>query len=342
MAGPDALQRFIFERARVRGELVILGDTWREVSRRREYPEAVRHALGELTAASALLAATLKLEGGALVLQIQGGHPVDLLVVECQSDLGLRAMARWDGGIAGLPLTPDAPRSRRRGALRPHPRPRVGPPRLPGCRAPRGADDGPRPRALHGALGADHDPLRSRRERRAGRRPPPAEAAGRPGASRDPTPTRTCGTGSATSRRRLTRAELLELPERDILRRLFHEEDLRLFETMPVRFACRCSRERLAGLIRLVGREQVRHDLAAEGGLHVTCEFCGKRYDVSREEAERALADAAGRRRTAPSDPRLAALSFRGASTRTGDEESAGPPALSLRIPRARRTAPSG
>ncbi|HUL78523.1 MAG TPA: Hsp33 family molecular chaperone HslO, partial [Vicinamibacteria bacterium] len=98
-AGSDALQRFVFERARVRGELVRLDETWWELRRRREYPDAVRGVLGELTAASVLLAATLKIEGGALVLQIQGGRPVDLLVVECQADLSLRAMARWDGGL---------------------------------------------------------------------------------------------------------------------------------------------------------------------------------------------------------------------------------------------------
>src|SRR5512141_1089689 len=95
----DRLQRFVFERARVRGELVRLDEAWREVRRRREYPAPVRSALGELTAASVLLAATVKFEGGGLVLQIQGGQPVDLLVVECQPDLSLRAMARWDGEL---------------------------------------------------------------------------------------------------------------------------------------------------------------------------------------------------------------------------------------------------
>jgi redox-regulated HSP33 family molecular chaperone len=45
----------------------------------------------------------------------------------------------------------------------------------------------------------------------------------------------------------------------------------------------------------MIGPEEVRHALAAEGGMHVTCEFCGQRYAVTREEAERALADAAGK-----------------------------------------------
>jgi molecular chaperone Hsp33 len=294
VAAPDALQRFIFERARVRGELVILGDTWREVSRRREYPEAVRQALGELTAASVLLAATLKLQGGALVLQIQGGHPVDLLVVECQSDLGLRAMARWDGGIAGLPSHPTLHDLADGGRCVLTLDPGSGRPAYQGVVPLEGRTTA---RVLERYMARSEQiptlfALAASDERAAGLLLQQLPATGgKPGSDADPDLWNRVGHLAAT----LTRTELLELPERDILRRLFHEEDLRLFETVPVRFACRCSRERLAGLIRLVGREQVRLDLASEGGMHVTCEFCGKRYDVSREEAERALADAEGR-----------------------------------------------
>jgi molecular chaperone Hsp33 len=292
--GADTLQRFIFERARVRGELVRLDETWREVRRRREYPEAVRSALGELTAASVLLAATLKFEGGALVLQIQGGHPVDLLVVECQADLSVRAMARWDGGLP---------------ALGPHPtlHELAG-----GGRCALTIDPGGGLAAYQGIV-----PLEGRTtaqvlerymarseqigtlfslaasdERAAGlliQRLP--EAGGRPAGDADPDLWNRVGHLAAT----LTRAELLERPGRDILRRLFHDEDLRLFETMGVRFACRCSRERVAGLIRMVGGDEVRQALADRAAIDVTCEFCGQRFAVSREEAERALADTGGK-----------------------------------------------
>jgi molecular chaperone Hsp33 len=294
VAGPDALQRFVFDRARVRGELVILTETWREVRRRREYPEAVSRALGELTAASVLLAATLKLEDGALVLQIQGGHPVDLLVVECQADLRLRAMARWDGGLP---------------ALGPHP---VLSDLAGGGRCALTLDPGAGRPAYQGVVPLEGRTTAQVLERYMARSEQIAtlfalaasddraaglllqklpETGGKPSPDADPDLWNRASHLAAT----LTRGELLELPERDILRRLFHDEDLRLFETMPVRFACRCSRERLAGLIRMIGPEEVRHALAAEGGMHVTCEFCGRRYGVSREEAERALADAPGK-----------------------------------------------
>ena len=64
---------------------------------------------------------------------------------------------------------------------------------------------------------------------------------------------------------------------------------------MPVRFGCRCSRERVAGVLRMVGRQEVEHALAERGSMEVTCEFCGRAYAFTREEAERALADPSGK-----------------------------------------------
>ena len=294
MDGPDALQRFIFERARVRGELVRLDETWHELRRRRDYPEAVRDALGELTAASVLLAATLKIEGGALVLQVQGGHPVDLLVVECQADLRLRAMARWDGGLP---------------ALGPHPTLHD---LAAGGRCALTIDPGSGRTAYQGVVPLEGRTTAQVLERYMARSEQIAtlfslaaseervaglllqklpDAGGRPAPDADPDLWNRVGHLATT----LTRAELVELPGRDILRRLFHDEDLRLFETMPVRFACRCSRERVAGLLRMVGADDVRRTLAERGRIDVTCEFCGQRYAMSREQAERALADTAGK-----------------------------------------------
>ena len=294
MDGSDALQRFVFERARVRGELVRLDETWREVRRRREYPEAVRSALGELTAASVLLAATLKLEGGALVLQVQGGRPVDLLVVECQADLSVRAMARWDGGLAALGPSPTLHDLADGGRCALTIDPGAGLAAYQGVVPLEGRTTA---RVLERYMARSEQlatffALAASDERAAGlllQKLP--DAGGKVAPDADPDLWNRVGHLAAT----LTRAELLELPEGDILRRLFHDEDLRVFETMPVRFACRCSRERVAGLIRMVGAEEARLALAERGEMQVTCEFCGRGYAFSREQAERALADGRGK-----------------------------------------------
>ncbi|MFX5562827.1 Hsp33 family molecular chaperone HslO, partial [Acinetobacter baumannii] len=78
----DTLQKFLVDNAPVRGELVEISDTWRQVQARRDYPVAVRTLLGEMLAASALLSANLKFNG-MIVMQIHGDGPVKLLVVEC-------------------------------------------------------------------------------------------------------------------------------------------------------------------------------------------------------------------------------------------------------------------
>jgi molecular chaperone Hsp33 len=288
----DALQRFVFERARVRGELVRLDAVWREVRRRRDYPPAVRSVLGELTAASVLLAATVKFQGGALVLQVQGGRPVDLLVVECQADLSLRATARWSGGL------PDPGNRTTLVEV------------AAGARCAITIDPGPGRSAYQGVVPLEGTTtarvlerymarseqietlfaLASSEDRAAGlllQRLP----EGRAGADPDPDLWSRVGHLAAW----LGRAELLELPGREILRRLFHGEDLRVFESMSVRFACRCSRARAEGVLRMVGADEVSEALARTGRIEVTCEFCGEVHVFAREEAARALADRASR-----------------------------------------------
>jgi len=289
----DALQRFVFEHARVRGELVRLDATWREVRRRRDYPAAVRSVLGELTAASVLLAATVKFEGGALILQIQGGQPVTLLVVECQADLSVRAMARGDGGLptSAHPTTIHDVAAGGRCVITIDPGPgRVAYQGVVPLEGRTTAHVLERYMARSEQIGTLFA-LAASDDRAAGlllQRLP--DAGGKPAGDQDPDLWNRVGHLAAT----LTRQELLELPGREILRRLFHDEELRLFESMPVRFACRCSRDRVAGVLRMVGREEVRLALQERGSLAVTCEFCGQAYAFSRDEAERALADAAG------------------------------------------------
>jgi molecular chaperone Hsp33 len=291
----DLLQRFVFERARVRGELVRLDASWQEVLRRHAYPPALRAALGELMAACALLAATIKLEGGALVLQVQGGRPVTLLVVECQSDLTLRAAAKWEGD-----LDQPGPEATLRALTA-------------GARCALTIDPGPGKQAyqsvvpLEGLTTADvleHYMARSEQletrfllaadeGRAAGvllQKLP--ETGGRPPRAEDGD----LWDRTATLLHTLTREEILGCPGADILRRLFHQEDLRVFESIAVRFACRCSRERVGGVIRMIGADEARALLTERGEISVTCEFCNETYVFDHGQTEAALRGAAAHR----------------------------------------------
>src|SRR3954464_6182298 len=89
----DTLQKFMFENLPVRGELVELSDCWQQVQANHTYPLPVKILLGEMLSAAALLSANLKFNG-AIVMQIHGDGPIRLLVVECDSELHLRATAK--------------------------------------------------------------------------------------------------------------------------------------------------------------------------------------------------------------------------------------------------------
>src|SRR6202042_519484 len=97
----DTLHRFLFDRFPIRGHLVHLDAAWRALIEHRDYPAAIREALGEAVAASLLLAATIKFEG-VLSLQLHGDGPVHLMLAQCTGGLGGRRLARYkEGSLAG-------------------------------------------------------------------------------------------------------------------------------------------------------------------------------------------------------------------------------------------------
>ncbi|MDP1673311.1 MAG: Hsp33 family molecular chaperone HslO, partial [Burkholderiales bacterium] len=84
--------------------------------------------------------------------------------------------------------------------------------------------------------------------------------------------------------------ELLGLAPQILLRRLFHEEDLRVFEPKPVYFRCSCSTERVTGMLRMLGRDEVHSVIAERGEVEVRCEFCNRRYAFDAVDSEQIFA----------------------------------------------------
>ena len=85
-ASSDALLSFVFDQANIRGALVSLDTTLRDIVGSRDYPPPLARALSELLAAVALLAASLKLDG-SLMVQLSGDGPARLIVFECNDAL---------------------------------------------------------------------------------------------------------------------------------------------------------------------------------------------------------------------------------------------------------------
>jgi molecular chaperone Hsp33 len=295
----DCLHRFVFEGLPIRGHLVHLDAAWRALIEHREYPAPIRDTLGEAVAASLLLAATIKFDG-VLSLQMQGDGPVPLMLAQCTSSLGVRGLARIRDGE---------------------------PPALPGAgvTALFGAgnltvtlENDDRTQRYQGIVPIGGERLAQslqdyfeNSEQLPTRLWLHADANGASGMmlQRLPTAGGTAGAVAAASTdalsiedawqrvqllgATLTPAELSGLADTEILHRLFHEDDVRLFEPSPVFFRCRCSRERVAGMLQGLGESETRSVLAERGTVEVSCDFCNRAYRFDAVDVEQLFAPAA-------------------------------------------------
>jgi molecular chaperone Hsp33 len=284
----DILQRFLFENAPIRGELVHLNDTWRTILGRHDYPPALRDLLGELAAAAVLLAATLKLQG-ALILQIQGNGPLKLLVVECSGDLQVRATAKWTDELEQGDLSQLVGDGRFAITLDP----RNGKQSYQGIVALEG-----------GSVAEILQNYMTRSEQLETRLWLAADAQCAAGMLLQVLPEREDHAQSEHRERdadawpratqladTLRREELLALPAEEVIHRLYHEEDMRLFQPQPVMFHCNCSRQSVGNMLRMLGRAEVDSILEERGSIEIHCEFCNQRYEFDSVDAAQLFAE---------------------------------------------------
>jgi len=312
------LHKFVFEGLPVRGMVVRLTDVWQEILRRRAanlqsgaYPAPVRHLLGEMTAAAALMQSNIKFNG-ALVLQIMGDGPVKLAVVEVQADLSLRATATLRGEVAD-----DASLSQMvnqnneaRCAITLDPKDK-----LPGQQPYQGVvplfDDQRQPLERFSDVLA-HYMLQSEQldttlvlaandDIAAGlliQRLPMHGAANLAG-KESMADEAEIGRNEDYNRiailaQSLTSEELLTLTTDKILHRLFWQETIRRFEPAPAdeapRFACSCNRDRVSNMLRGLGEEEANSILAERPLIEVGCDFCGQQYRYDAVDAAQLFA----------------------------------------------------
>jgi molecular chaperone Hsp33 len=279
MRDRDSLHRFMFEHFPIRGQLVHLDAAWRALIEHREYPAAIRDTLGQAAAASLLLAATIKFEG-VLSLQLQGDGPVHLMLVQCTDGLGVRGLARYREGIEynadisslcgsgnlTVTLETEAAAQRYQGIVP-----------ITGARVAdalqlyfENSEQIPTRLWLHAdAEGASGMLLQKL----------PAGSAAAPAGANAQTP----AVEDAWRRVQiigdtLTAEELRTLADQEILHRLFNEDDVRLYEPAPVFFRCRCSRERVAGMLQGLGESEIQSVIAERGEVEVRCDFCNRAY----------------------------------------------------------------
>jgi molecular chaperone Hsp33 len=270
----DRITPFVFDSLPVRGALISLSRSWRRMLRDHDYDQVVRETLGHAAAATGLIAQSLKFDG-AITLQIQGGGGLQMLVMQCTSDLELRGMASaGDDTVAEnfgdlvqdahCAITVDAgerpyqgiveiDRSSLADSLENYFSRSVQVPSHVALVSDASLSGGILLQQMPGQLGLDEDDWNR------------------------------LGYIAAT----LKAGDFGAADSLGLIGKLFAEDDVRVFEPKPVVFRCRCSRRRTEEVLRMLGEVETREVLAERGRVDVTCEYCGQRrtfdpIDISR------------------------------------------------------------
>ena len=291
----DLVTAFQIEGQPVRGRLVRLGPAVDDILTRHDYPEAAANLLGEACALAALVGASLKFEG-RLILQAQGDGPVAYVVADYDTTGALRGYCRYDA---------DRVAEASGGFARPGAKTLLGD----GVfimTIDQGADteryQGVTP--IEGetlALSAEHYFAQSEQtptkvRLAVGQVQTTGAPVWRAGGlilqniagdeARGPTEDawETAQAYIAT----LGEDELVDptiTPER-LLYRLFHETGVRMFEPRPLRAFCRCSQDRIEGVLKSFPAAERAEMIEADGLIRVTCEYCSRTYDIAPEAVD--------------------------------------------------------
>lgn len=279
----NLLRPFQLERSTLRGRVVRLGDLVDQVLTRHDYPEPVGRLLGELFVLAATLAGGLKFDG-TFSLQISSDGPVTLMLADCTNDGAMRGYARYDHAQVAAAASSDVEALLGKGHLA------------------FTVDQNQAGQAYQGIVELTGPTLtdcmqtyfRQSEQLKTGLKIAVDRIEVGEGA-------RWRAGGIMIQRladevrgdwreehldedwRRTmlllataTGAELVDphLPPERLLLHLFHEEGVRVFTPLALRFGCRCSRERVETMLRRFPEHDLDDMKDDEGDVVVTCQFC--------------------------------------------------------------------
>jgi len=298
--GPDDLvQPFRIDPFALRGRLVRLGPTIDRILSQHAYPEPVAAMLGEAITLAVVLAGALKYDG-IFTLQTKGDGPIRLMVADVSTAGAVRGYAQYDAAKVEAALSGVG----------------AGAPSVPGLVGSGyiafTVDQGEDTDRYQGIVELAGSTLaecaqhyfRQSEQIQAGIKLSVGRA-GRGGTWR--------GGGLMLQRvppeggfgviaddvedgwrqamvlmSSATAEELVDpdLPPHGLLFRLFHEQGVRVYETHPLEARCRCSRERIEGILRLFPTAELE-DMQKDGVTTVTCQFCNQSYLFDEADLDR-------------------------------------------------------
>lgn len=291
MLKKDTLQRFIFENAPIRGELIHLGESYQTIGDQHAYPPAIKRLLGEALVIASLLSAIIKFDG-RLTVQFRGNGKLKMLLAQCDNQFHLRGLVKWDGEMTYEELM----QSFNDGVLVIN------------------LDSGLKSRyqgivAWRGnSLAESIEAYFQESEQLATKVWLSIDnhvAAGLllqiiPGqdnqygnlerAMQDPDWERVI-----TLTNTIKDQELLYEQDESLFKKLYAEDEIRVFSPIKVSFQCTCSRKRGEDAILMLGEKEAEEELKDKNSLVVTCEFCNKQYLFDRVDVAKIFADEKGR-----------------------------------------------
>lgn len=274
MKQKDQIQRFLFEEHAIRGQHISLHSSWQQIARQSGVEGLAQVLLGQALCAAALLVDTLKING-SVTMQIRGSGAIHLLVVEATSDHSVRGLVRQSRPLEKQRLLADIFESDKLvitikdGKARPYQGivPLVGESLAEALQAYFNQSE-QLPTRLWFACNSE-------------------TAAGLliqqlPEESRDEDAwSRVCILADTTQPE-----ELISLSSEQLLQRLFHEEQLRLFKPVGVCFYCSCSLERTRDMLVSLGKAEIDDIIAKQQETSIACEFCNKQYHFDKVDLE--------------------------------------------------------
>jgi molecular chaperone Hsp33 len=273
----DQSQRFIFDNTPIRGELVKLDASLKTIINQNDYPKEIQQLLSEALCASALLSAILKYEG-QLTLQFQGQGTLKMLVAKCDNQYRIRGTAQWEEESAAshiehefasgqliITIQNDQTGKRFQSIV--------------------DIDQQTIAAALEGYF-KQSEQLDTRiwlshsEDHASGlllQKLPEKHTA-------DNEHDKWEEFISLAST--IKPKELLSWDNKTLLKKLFHEEDIQLFEPHNVTFYCPCNAEKMLGAIRTLGEEEAMDILKTNRVIEVNCEYCNNHFEFAKEEVK--------------------------------------------------------
>ena len=274
----DQIQRFLFDDFEIRGEIAQAHEAFQQCIDNHNYPAEIANIIGELLIATSLLTATLKFEG-KITVQIQGNGPLNMAVINANQDLQVRGTARWKGDTTGLSFLELIGKGNLMITITP--------------------ENGERYQGIvaleKNSLAAcledyfvQSEQLATKISLFADSKSTPAQAAGLliqtlPASSENHEEdfAHVCALAGT-----IKAEEIYTLKNDELLFRLYHQEQVHLFEAQPISLKCGCSQERCLSSLASLNESEIKEILEEQESIDMRCEYCATTYSFKEKDLQ--------------------------------------------------------